>query len=37
MNGIYWSIAFLDLVNSLDKLNRDEVIDFLKRNQHETG
>ncbi len=37
MSGLYWSLTFLDLVNSLDKLNRDEIIDFVKRNQNENG
>ena len=37
MSGLYWSLTFLELVNSVDKLNRDEIIDFVKRNQSENG
>lgn len=37
MSGLYWSVTFLDLVNSLDKLNKEDVIAYLKRNQHSNG
>lgn len=37
MSGLYWSLTFLDLSNSIDKLNKDEIVQFLKRNQHENG
>ncbi len=37
MSGLYWSQTFLDLVNSIEKLDRAEVIAFVKRNQHESG
>ncbi|CAF0704860.1 unnamed protein product [Brachionus calyciflorus] len=37
MSGLYWSVTFLDLVKSLDKLNKSEIVDYLKRNQHENG
>lgn len=37
MSGVYWSLTFLDLVNARDKLDKDEIVSFLKRNQHESG
>ena len=37
MSGLYWSLTFLDLANSIDKLNKNEIIEFVKRNQHESG
>lgn len=37
MSGLYWSLTFLDLSGAADKLNRSEVIEFVKRNQHESG
>jgi geranylgeranyl transferase type-2 subunit beta len=37
MSGIYWSLTFLDLANSIDKLDKNEIIKFLKANQHESG
>ena len=37
MSGLYWSLTFLDLANSADKLNKDEIVQFLKRNQHVSG
>ena len=37
MSGLYWSLTFLDLSKSLDRLDREEIIAFVKRNQHITG
>ena len=37
MSGLYWSLTFLDLSNAMEKLNKDEIVQFLKRNQHESG
>ncbi len=37
MSGLYWSLTFLDLSSSIEKLNKNEIIDFVKRNQHENG
>jgi geranylgeranyl transferase type-2 subunit beta len=37
MSGVYWSVTFLDLTNSLEKLEKNEIIDFVKRNQCESG
>ena len=37
MSGLYWSLTFLDLSGAADKLNKTEVIEFVKRNQHESG
>lgn len=37
MSGLYWSVTFLDLVNSLEKFDKDGIIKFLKENQHESG
>ncbi len=37
MSGLYWSLTFLDLCNSMDRLNKEEIVEFLKKNQHESG
>lgn len=37
MSGIYWSLTFLDISNSIEKFNRNEIIEFVKRNQHDSG
>lgn len=37
MSGVYWSLTLLDLCGVKDKLDRDDIIEFLKRNQHESG
>ena len=37
MSGLYWSVTFLDLSNSLEKLDKPEIVEFLKNNQHESG
>lgn len=33
MSGVYWGVTALDLMSQLDKLNRDEIIEFVKRCQ----
>lgn len=37
MSGIYWGLTVMDLMNSLDKMDKDEVIDFVKSCQHDCG
>ncbi|KAI9146410.1 beta subunit of rab geranylgeranyltransferase [Paraphysoderma sedebokerense] len=37
LNGVYWGLTALDLMNSRDTLNKDEVIEFLLKCQHECG
>ena len=37
MSGLYWSLTFLDLCRSIDKLDRTEIVEYVKRNQHESG
>ena len=37
MSGLYWSLTFLDLCNSTDRFNRQDIVDFVKRNQRECG
>ncbi|XP_050389231.2 geranylgeranyl transferase type-2 subunit beta [Patella vulgata] len=37
MNGIYWGLTAMDLMNQLDRMNKEEVIGFLKQCQHESG
>lgn len=33
MSGIYWSLTALDLINQSDKLNKDDIIEFIKQCQ----
>jgi geranylgeranyl transferase type-2 subunit beta len=37
MNGVYWGLTSLDILGQVDKLNEDEVVDFVKSCQHECG
>ena len=37
MSGLYCSLTFLDLCNSADRFNRQDIVDFVKRNQRECG
>lgn len=37
MSGLYWSLTFLDLCKSIDKLEKKEIVEYVKRNQHESG
>ena len=32
MSGLYWSLTFLDLCRSIDKLDRTEIVEYVKRN-----
>ena len=29
MNGLYWGVAVMDLMNSLDKMDKDRIIKFI--------
>lgn len=33
MSGIYWGLTALDLMNHIDKIERDSIIDFIKKCQ----
>lgn len=37
MSGIYWGLTVMDLMSQLQRMNRDEIIDFIKASQHECG
>ncbi|GAA6076786.1 geranylgeranyl transferase type-2 subunit beta isoform X1, partial [Tachysurus ichikawai] len=37
MSGIYWGLTVMDLMSQLHRMNRDEIIDFIKASQHECG
>ena len=37
MSGIYWGLSVMDLMSSLDKMNKVEVIEFVKKCHHENG
>lgn len=37
MSGIYWGLTAMDLLGSLDRMNRDEVLKFIVSCQHECG
>lgn len=37
MSGLYWSCTLLDLAHGLDKFKKQEIIEFVKRNQHING
>jgi geranylgeranyl transferase type-2 subunit beta len=37
MSGLYWSLTFLDLGGAMEQLDKEEIVKFLKRNQHESG
>ena len=37
LNGIYWGLTALDLMNHIDALPRQEVIDYVASLQHPTG
>ncbi len=37
MSGMYWGLTVMDLMYSLDKMNKTEVLEFVKRCQHECG
>uniref|UniRef100_A0A673BEI5 Geranylgeranyl transferase type II subunit beta n=1 Tax=Sphaeramia orbicularis TaxID=375764 RepID=A0A673BEI5_9TELE len=37
MSGIYWGLTVMDLMSQLPRMNRAEIIDFIKACQHECG
>ena len=37
MSGMYWGLTVMDLMNSLDSMNKQEVLQFIKQCQHESG
>ena len=37
MSGMYWGLTVMDLMGALDKMNKQEVLDFIKECQHECG
>ncbi|XP_074654544.1 geranylgeranyl transferase type-2 subunit beta-like [Tubulanus polymorphus] len=37
MSGMYWGLTVMDLMNQLHRMNKDEVLSFIKRCQHECG
>uniref|UniRef100_A0A3Q2P405 Geranylgeranyl transferase type-2 subunit beta n=1 Tax=Fundulus heteroclitus TaxID=8078 RepID=A0A3Q2P405_FUNHE len=37
MSGIYWGLTVMDLMDQLQRMNRQEIIDFIKACQHECG
>ncbi|KAK3599249.1 hypothetical protein CHS0354_012857 [Potamilus streckersoni] len=37
MSGIYWGLTVMDLMGQLDKMNKQEVLDFVHQCQHECG
>ncbi|ESO88555.1 hypothetical protein LOTGIDRAFT_165337 [Lottia gigantea] len=37
MNGIYWGLTAMDLMDELKRMNKEEVLVFVKQCQHESG
>ena len=37
MSGVYWGLTALDLLNNLDRMDRQEVLEFVKSCQHPCG
>ena len=37
MSGMYWGLTVMDLMNGLDSMDKQEVLDFVKQCQHESG
>ncbi|XP_010603436.1 geranylgeranyl transferase type-2 subunit beta isoform X2 [Fukomys damarensis] len=37
MSGIYWGLTVMDLMGQLDRMNREEILTFIKSCQHECG
>lgn len=37
MSGIYWGLTVMDLMGQLPRMNRQEIIDFIKSCQHDCG
>jgi geranylgeranyl transferase type-2 subunit beta len=37
MNGMYWGLTAMDLMGALDRMDSEEVIDFVRQCQHSNG
>lgn len=37
MSGIYWCLTAMDLMNELERMNKNEIVDFIKQCQHKNG
>ncbi|KAL4219064.1 hypothetical protein ACF0H5_021647 [Mactra antiquata] len=37
MSGMYWGLTAMDLMSQLERMNKDEVIEFIQQCQHECG
>lgn len=37
MSGIYWGLTVMDLMGQLTRMNREEIIEFIKSCQHDCG
>ena len=37
MSGVYWGLTAMALMSKLDKMEKEEVIEFVKSCQHESG
>lgn len=37
MSGIYWGLTVMDLMGQLHRMNREEILVFIKSCQHECG
>ena len=37
MSGIYWGLTAIELIGSLDRMNKKEILDFIKLCQDESG
>lgn len=37
MSGMYWGLTVMDLMECLDRMNKQEVLDFIAQCQHECG
>uniref|UniRef100_A0A8C0KXF6 Geranylgeranyl transferase type II subunit beta n=1 Tax=Canis lupus dingo TaxID=286419 RepID=A0A8C0KXF6_CANLU len=37
MSGIYWGLTVMDLMGQLHRMNREEILTFIKSCQHECG
>uniref|UniRef100_A0AAY4BBQ8 Geranylgeranyl transferase type II subunit beta n=1 Tax=Denticeps clupeoides TaxID=299321 RepID=A0AAY4BBQ8_9TELE len=37
MSGIYWGLTVMDLMDQLHRMNRDEILEFIRSCQHECG
>lgn len=37
MSGIYWGLTAMDLIGQLHRMNKEEILEFIKSCQHECG